>query len=343
MRRVVLILALFLAGPAAPSAAAEVDHRALAERAVTAHILPGYERLLAAATALEGAAKTCDAETTIGAYHAAFDAWMGVSHLSFGPAEAEGRLFSIAFWPDAKGYTPKTLRRLIAAEDPSVDDPDAFAETSVAGKGLFALDFLLFDPEISVAGAAEYRCRLTVAIAHDMARTSGEILSAWRDGYAALFRSAGAEDNVVYLGAAEPTQALYKAALAGLRATLDLRLDRPLGTLRAPHPRRAEAWRSGRSLRNIRLSLAAVDGMYETVFAPALTDADDAPIRSAFDYAEKSAAAAPEPLTEAVGDPGRRIRIDALRGAVHSLHDTVAAGLGVALGVAQGFNATDGD
>lgn len=342
MRCLAMLFTIFLAAPAA-AAATDIDHRALAERAVTGYILPGYERLLATMTALEETAETCDAEATIGSYHAAFDAWMGVSHLAFGPAEAAGRTFSIAFWPDPKGFTPKTLRRLIAAEDPVVDDPAAFAEASVAGKGLFALDFLLFDPDISSAGTAEYRCRLTVAIARDMARTSGEILTEWRDNYAALVRTAGAEDNLVYLSATEPTQVLYKAALAGLQATLDLRLDRPLGTLRKPRPRRAEAWRSGRSLRDIRLSLAAIDAMYGMVFAPALTDADAAPIRSAFDYAEKIAEDAPEPLMEAVANPGQRIKIDALRGAVYSLHETVAAGLGVALDVAPGFNALDGD
>ena len=34
---------------------------------------------------------------------AAFDAWMGVQHLRFGPSEVDGRSLSIAFWPDPKG------------------------------------------------------------------------------------------------------------------------------------------------------------------------------------------------------------------------------------------------
>ncbi|MFV0474167.1 MAG: imelysin family protein [Pikeienuella sp.] len=333
--------ALFLL--AASPALAAPDHQGIAKRAAETFIIPGYQRLHEAAAALASGAAACEPERTIALYHDAFDAWMGVSHLAFGPVEAEGRVLAIAYWPDKKGFTPRALRGLIDAENPVVDDPAAFADVSVAARGFFALDHLLFDPGMAAAGDAAYRCRLTVAIGRDLERISAEILDEWRGGYGDLLANAGAPDNLAYLSPEEASQALYKTELAGLKMTLDLRLDRPLGTFDRPAPRRAEAWRSGRSTRNIRLSLAAVNDMYEQVFAPALTEAEDAPIRAAFAYALAAAARAPEPLDEAVADPLRRVRLEALRGALVALSDRLGSGLGGALGVGRGFNAMDGD
>lgn len=68
---------------------------------------------------------------------------MGVSHLRFGPLEEGETGFAIAFWPDARNTTPRTLAALQAKQDPVVDDPAAFAHVSIAGRGLFALDALL--------------------------------------------------------------------------------------------------------------------------------------------------------------------------------------------------------
>ncbi|WP_340109018.1 imelysin family protein [Pikeienuella sp. HZG-20] len=335
----VALLSLLAAAPAS----ADPDYAALTERAVEGHAVPGYQRLVAATGALTEAAATCAPDRTEAAYNAAFDAWMGVSHLRFGPAEAEARAFSLAFWPDTKGFTPKTLRRLIAAEDPLVDDPAGFSKLSVAGKGLFALDFLLFDPEISTMGSAAYRCRLAVAVARDMQAISTAILDGWTGRRAALMESAGAPDNVVYLSASEPAQMFFTAMLEGLQATLDLRLERPLGTVERPRPKRAEAWRSGRPLRNVRLSLAALSALYESAFAPELSAAENEMLRAAFADAEQKAASAPAPLTEAVSSPEGWGRIDALRASVAALRNAVSGTVGPALGLLAGFNSLDGD
>ena len=72
------------------------------------HILPGFGALEREATALKNAAATdCapNSENLQAAYHATFDAWIGVSHLRFGPAETDNRAFALAFWPDSKGAT----------------------------------------------------------------------------------------------------------------------------------------------------------------------------------------------------------------------------------------------
>ena len=93
----------------------------------------------------------------------------------------------------------------------------------------------------------------------------------------ALARSLG-RDPDLGRGAGEPglsrprrvdARAL-RGAGRGAAGRRDLRLGRPLGTFEAPQPRRAEAWRSGRSLHDVEVSLQALRGYAATVFAPAI-------------------------------------------------------------------------
>ena len=170
-----LLAALILA---AVPAAAETDHAAIAERALDAHILPGFERLAAAAVELAAEADgACsgdgpiDAGPVEAAYDRTFDAWARIGHIRFGPAEEDSTGFAVEFWPDTKGSIPRTLAAMIAAEDPVVDDAPAFGLVSVAARGLMAIDELMFDPEAEPIAAGSYRCRLLVAITRDLAAT----------------------------------------------------------------------------------------------------------------------------------------------------------------------------
>ncbi|MES2845028.1 MAG: imelysin family protein [Pseudomonadota bacterium] len=89
------LIALSLA--ASPACADVVD-------VVQRHVLPGYAVFAGATADLARVAQsTCDAPTLRPAFNAAWDAWLGVSHLHLGPAEKDGRALAIAFWPDPKG------------------------------------------------------------------------------------------------------------------------------------------------------------------------------------------------------------------------------------------------
>ena len=110
------------------------------------------------------------------AYHRAFDAWITVSHLRFGPAETEDRAFALAFWPDGRGKTPKTLGTLIDGSDPVVATPEEFRTVSVAARGFYALEFLLYDQAFGGRGDADYRCALIRAMTADIAATSAAII-----------------------------------------------------------------------------------------------------------------------------------------------------------------------
>lgn len=341
-----LALLLALAAPAA----AQTDHATIAERALHQAILPGYERLVEATEALEAeATAACSGAGPIAApveaaYHRAFEAWIGVEHFHFGPAEEDNARFALAFWPDTKGATPRTIEAMVAAEDPAVDHPAAFAEISVAARGLFALDYLMFDAEAEPVEAGSYRCRLLVAISRDMAETAARMLARWRDPWAGMLTSAGAAENPVYFAPEEASAALYSALTEALQADADLRLGRPLGTFERPQPRRAEAWRSGRSLTNVERSLTALRAYTATVFGPALPTRDaeavDESFAAAFGAVERVRG---EPIEVAVATPQGRVRVEALQSAIRRLQTEIAEHVGPRIGVTSGFNSMDGD
>lgn len=329
MRHILPVVACLLAG--AP-ALADV------QRAVTAHILPAVGRFSAGTRALADSARAdCRAEALRPAYQAAFDRWMGISHLQFGPLEAGGRNLAIAFWPDTRGMVAKSVDRLIRDADPVVDDAVAFADISVAGRGLFALERVLYDVEFSAYGPDSYTCRYVIALAVDLERMGQELMADWR-AYAPLMTGAGQAGTTTYLTPTEAARALFTALTAGLDVTGNQRLGRPMGTFDKPRPGRAEAWRSGRSLRNVTLSLAALRGL-----ADALADGPVPATDAAFAAAQAQAAALDDPVLAGVGDPTGRLRVEVLQQKVDLVAQAVGQEIGPALGVGAGFNALDGD
>ncbi len=320
-----------------PLAAAAQEPADIVEAQVADFIRPGFAAFTAAADAL--AAAPCDDMET--AYHDAFDAWMRVSHLRFGPTEEAERGYALSFWPDGRGATPRTLAALIAGEDPAVDDPAAFAEVSIAGRGFFALDWLLFDPEREAPLPGSYDCRLAEAIAADIDRIAAELDLAWQDE-TTLMRSAGAEGNFDYLEPEEAVRALYSALVTGLEVTIDQRLARPLGTFERSRPRRAEAWRSERAARNVDLSVAALAD-YAGPFLAVADDEIETAVREDFARLQARIEQLDDPAFAGVATPQGRLRIETVQSALREIQGALATEVAPALGVSQSFNALDGD
>ncbi len=306
-----------------------------------AHILPRFANLSESADSL---ASTAQADCLPGssdlraAYGAAFDSWVSASHLRFGPTETGDRAFALAFWPDTKGFTPKTLSRMIADADASVGDAEAFSQVSIAGRGFFALERMLYDPDFADQGQAAYRCALIQAIAADIARNADAINADWQ-GYAALIMHPG--DGSPYRSGDEAMQEHYRALTTGLEFTADTRLGRPLGTFDRPRPNRAEARRSERSLRHVELSLAALKDL-------ALRLSADHPeiasrLSQAFDAAANRAHALDDPTFAGAATPQSRLRIEALQQSINDIRSIVSTELGPTLGISAGFNSLDGD
>ncbi|MEM1129482.1 MAG: imelysin family protein [Pseudomonadota bacterium] len=303
------------------------------------HVIPRYQTLVESTAALSDAAQadcTHDSAALRAAYHDAFDAWIGVSHLRFGPSEIDNRAFALAFWPDSRGATPKALSGLIRDADPVVEDPEGFKAVSVAARGFYALEFLLYDPAFADQGDAAYRCTLIQAVARDIAENSADILNDWDPDYAALLREAGSNDT--YRSENEAAKQFFTALTTGLEFTGDMRIGRPLGTFDAPRPNRAEARRSERSLQNVVLSLDSTREL-----AALLSDNDpdlDATFARALD---RAAGLEDDPVFASVTNPQDRIAVEVFQQSVSSIRQLLALELGPSLGIEAGFNALDGD
>ncbi|MWD29733.1 signal peptidase [Aquicoccus sp. SCR17] len=324
-------LALCLSLAAAPASAGVAE-------VIDDQIRPNLAQFAEATAALESAAEQdCRAEALRPAYQSAFDAWMGVSHLRFGPMEEGGRALAISFWPDKRGMVGATVARLVAEEDPIARTPEEFGEVSVAGRGLFALERLFYDEALSGYGEDSYSCALARAVTYDLARMARELRAEWED-YAPLMLKAGEAGNDTYLSDKEARQALYTALLSGLEFTADQRLGRPLGTFERPRPERAEARRSGRSLRNVILSLEALEDMAE-----ALADEPIPVTEEAFDTVLAEARDLDDPVFAGMEAPTGRLKVEILQQLTQAVRRAVEGEIGLQLGVTAGFNATDGD
>lgn len=306
--------------------------------AVQDHALPRAHSFAVQARALAvNAGVDCTAEAVIPSYHNVFDAWMGLSHLAFGPIETDGRGLAISFWPDKRGMVGSSVARLIAEQDQAVDDGGEFAQVSIAGRGLFALERLLFDPAYAGYDRADYSCRLVQAIARDLDRMAREIDTGWQAEAEALLNT-GTPGNTRYLSDKEAAQRLYTALLAGLEFDADQRLGRPLGSFDRPRPERAEARRSERSLRNVIVSLKATRDLALKLATQPIPVSE-----AAFDSALAEAEALDSPVFGGVSDPSGRLKVEILQQRIRAARTAVAGEIGAQLGVSSGFNSADGD
>jgi hypothetical protein len=322
--------ALALAASLAPA-------RAGVPEALDGQILPGFARFETAAAALAAAARAdCRAPAVLPAYHAAFDAWMALADLRMGPSET-GAL-GVAFWPDVRGFTPRTLGAMIAAEDPVVNDPAAFAQISIAARGLFALDMMLGDPDLSGYGADSYSCALVQALTDDLAAQAGALNAGWHDNFAPLLRSPGSPGNSTYLTGAEAIRALYTQIVYGLEFTAENRLGRPLGSFERPRPQLAEARRTGRPLRNALLSAETAVALARALAGYPLPATEAALARVQATGQRLSA-----PDFSDTAEPGARLKLEILQQEIRGLKTAIETEVGVPMGISAGFNAQDGD
>lgn len=325
MRGAALALALLAGAPAAADVA----------EAVEGVIGPAYMTLAERAAALDAAAQAdCSPEGLREPFQALWDAWARIDFLGLGPVETDGRTMAMHFWPDPKASGTRAQQALIDADPPAIDDPAAFAELSVALRGLAGMERLVYPSALT--GPEDRLCRLRRATAADLAAMTAAIRGEW-PAAADLLLHPGAEGNSRYLSADEARQALYTQVITGLGHLADTRLGRPLGTFEKPRPERAEAVAAGRSLRNVVLSLEGMRDLALALHTPAPQT------ETAFARALGLAAELDDPVFAGVAAPASRLRVEALQQAVLAARDAVEAEIGGALGVSVGFNAKDGD
>lgn len=336
MKRFLLMVAVAPIGTYAQTA------ELIISRIVDEHILPRFQSLADRSAQLSAAAQhncTPASQPLRDAYTASFDAWVTESHLRFGPTEVGDRAFALAFWPDSRGLTPKTLKALISGQDPAAASAETYSDVSIAARGFYALEFLLFDAGFTEVGDAGYRCTLIKTVTADIASTSAAIMADWQTNY--VQQLLDPSPNGIYRSEDEVLQELFKALTAGLQFTSETRLGRPLGTFEDPRPKRAEAWRSMRSARHVELSLEALGDLANML---AQSDVELAQrIRSSGENTLNLLEKLDDPVFASVGTPQTRIKIEVIQQSVDATRAIISADLGPTLGVAAGFNSLDGD
>jgi predicted lipoprotein len=350
-----LLLSAALLLPTLASAADGLQQANL--KLVDEHLLPRSQKLAEASAALQQqAGKFCQAPDEAGLtamrtqFHHTMDAWQGIQHLRFGPVELFLRYNRYQMWPDKHNTGSKQLRKVLSDQDPALLAADKFRRTSVALQGLTTLERLLFNDkpaaQFGTAQQPSYRCRLAEAIAANLSTMSSGIVSDWQSYRATI---AGAEEgNDYYESSLEVTTRLLNNLHTQLVAIVDQKLLRPMGDgPDSAKPRRAESWRSRRSLKNITLNLQAVEEMYRIGFAPLLhergADETDRQIRHAFSEVLKAATVIEQPLFAIVSDDAQRTPLEKLKASCSSLKRLIGEQLPQALDISLGFNSLDGD
>ncbi|MFN4282194.1 MAG: imelysin family protein [Alphaproteobacteria bacterium] len=365
--RSLTILLLLTAAPA-HAAATDEDYLALNKSVIAGHVLPRIDAFAAAAAGLPPAAENaCAARdaASVKALQAAFvtalDGWEGIQHVRFGPVEFFSRGSRIFFWPDPRNSVGRQLGELLAKKAPDEITEAAIATDSVAVQGFPALERLLYDEGAAAKLAAktpeaDKACAAVRAIAANLATMAREMDAEWSEGpdaYARDIEKAGPE-HVRFMRHREATLELFKSLYAAVELVADHKLARPLGaSIQAARPRLAEAWRSGRSLANIRLNLRAAQDLYAgaaggespSAFLKIIAGEGelDELLTRAFAQTLATAEGIPGTLEAGVADAKTRPQFDKLAREVKALKSLLAQRLAPALGVPVGFNALDGD
>ncbi|MEZ5933655.1 MAG: imelysin family protein [Alphaproteobacteria bacterium] len=342
---------LFVAGPLA---AEPPSYGSINKTLADAVIMPAYADYAAAMADLAPAIEPyCTEPDEAGLESArqgfthAMKAWQRVQPVAFGPVLEDGRASRVQFWPDKHGTAGRQLRQALAEEDPALID-GGVAGKSAALQSLASLEVLLFgEPE----GPSAYGCELAVAIGRFQGDLAAEVLAAWR-GEGGFYESfTGADDgNDQFYDAAEAHTALFKAMLANLDVIVAQKLERPLDDkLEDARPKRAESWRSERSLDNIAANLETIQALYVADGGLNLwlqgggLDSLNELMGKLLTEALATADGIGMPLEQAVGNADARPGVEALLAVIKRLRVLIATSLADAAGVTLGFNATDGD
>lgn len=338
------------------------DHEGVARRALEQHILPGYERMAAAADAqIAALATACDnpaaerLEAARSAFKDALVAWGRIEHIRFGPIAEQNRQDALLFWPDTRGIARRQIGRLLAQQDADALSPPALAGKSVAVQGFSALDVVLFgsgSQAMAAPGApGHFRCGYAQALAKNIATIARDALAGWNDRtrFGGLWLNPGA-GNPAFLSAKETTHALVQAYLTALKQVRNVRLAGPLG-VKERGARPLEPIMSNSRLA-MELIIANVEGLRDLLTQSGLSEPapPGAPAHSVmqsvvteFDLTvprlRQIANMGPDPFRNGAA----RSRLIALGFPLKNAHDATFSAMAEAAGLTMGFNSLDGD
>ncbi len=355
----VLLTAAALAGfhgcdtPSSPP----YDRAAMLRETAEVVILPGYEAVEADAAILATQTRALCGAPSLGTLSGARDAWR-VTFLDwertgayqFGPTRDMNYGPEMAFWPTR----PATIEANLAAADPITA---SWIDTlGAGGKGVFAIEYLLFAPEdnamVLAALTDTRRCDYLVALADHVARTSSAIVLAWSPAggdYVGILATAGEPGNETYLAQLSAVSTVITQVLNQLEATKLAKLGVPLGhSDGAPQPDSIESPYGHASVEAMLANLEGAHAVWATTphsfdgylrsRRPDLADT----ILAQFDASRAALETVPEPFdTYVLGTD--HIAGDAAYERLSELIRTIANEASNALAVSVMFNPNDGD
>ena len=324
---------------------AETDWKAASLKFIDETVVPAYTRFIDGSQGLvDTSGEYCMEQSDVSydmlieAYHQVADAWQGIQIYRSGPAQAFNRHSRIQTWPGVSKITSKQMRLLLAAEDESALEPAAFAKSSTALQGFPALERLLFAK--APLQANSYACRVTQTIAVNLRVMGEEMLADWDGQHKQQMMTAGETGS--YLSSAEDVAAeLLTDFYTQIYAIGDQKLGRPYAKTRF-RPKRAESWRSMRSLRNIRENTKSAEAYYKSLFMPAMAASEvNQSILALFASAEQTGAALGDGF--ALAEENHAAEIQKWRDIMDSLRKMIQLKMPKVLNITIGFNALDGD
>ncbi|MGB0747886.1 MAG: imelysin family protein [Magnetospiraceae bacterium] len=322
------------------------DPVALALRVAEDAVIPGYDALAAATAEQVTVWQTMCAEKQgdglarlRSAYQKVADGWAGVYFWQFGPIEGFLRKDRFYHWPERRNATAKGVGQLLANADPAVLEADRFAKTSVAAQGLPALERLLFGKD-SVLNS-DRACALGTAIAVNLDRIAQGTAADWRSEILPALKANQGHDY--YFEAPEEViNRLVTDILTGFTIIKDQKLLPVMGpSLDKARPKKAEAWRSGRPLRNIRANVASLFKAAAVVGRD--LPAEDLARLQTLQEAVLAALTTGDDLAAMVADPARRADLTAFLQSLDAYRASLIDSLTTHLGISVGFNSLDGD
>lgn len=342
-----------LPGPGQSAVLPDADYAALAKVAIDQVIVPAFREHARAMQRLgpeierhcmgEGAT---DAAAVREAFGEAMDAWQRAWPFGLGPVMHGAGRARIAFWPGRRGSAARQMRRVLRARDASLLDPEHLAGKSVAVKDLQALERLLFEVPRDA-----YTCGYAGAIAQYQSNLAKSILDDWtkEGGFRQAALAAGGVSDE-YADDAEVARDLMRVLTESLDAIIAQKIESPLGESAAKaKPKRAENWRSERSMRNVVLNIESVRALVDTPggFADLVTAHGESELadslRKGFAQVASDARAVTLALSEAVSKPSERAKLLDLLASLRTLRAVVIGPLSRTTGLLVGFNSQDGD
>ncbi|OKH89275.1 imelysin family protein [Thalassospira sp. TSL5-1] len=292
-------------------------------------------------------------------FHAAMDRWQEVQPWRMGPMMAEGRDQLIEYWPDKHGTAARQFRLLLRNKPPLYTNPAKIGEASAALQGFPALEEVLFNPKLAdeiVAADKDgaYLCQYGMAISANLEKLTGELVAEW-PAFADAMMNAG-PDSMDYPTAKFAATDLYRALHEGMLIIISQKLARPLGE--GPddaNAKRAESWRSERSLRNISHNLKSLFAIYDGKLngagesgkgMVALIGADsllDKSFRLNWQQIRDASDALPDSMVQVLAKPDGYEKIQDLENQVAYGVMLVENDIGGHTELGGGFNALDGD